>query len=107
VIRFVANWYCTDKIEPCSPGESWALRETGWQVSVAGDAPMEIVFGGQDEAVASGASDCVLAFGFEQMQHGAITERWTDRPSPRLTQPIARAWTDSQISRSYGGTTRS
>ena len=42
VIRFVAHWYCTDEIEPCSPGESWALRETGWQVSVAGDAPMEI-----------------------------------------------------------------
>lgn len=37
VIRFVADWYCTDEIEP-----AWALRETGWHVSVAGDAPMEI-----------------------------------------------------------------
>ena len=34
------------------------------------------------QAVGSGAADCVLAFGFEQMQRGAITERWDDRPSP-------------------------
>jgi acetyl-CoA acyltransferase len=33
------------------------------------------------QAVASGAVDCVLAFGFEQMQRGALTEHWTDRPS--------------------------
>ena len=37
VIRFVADWYCTDEIEP-----GWQLRETGWHVSVRGDAPMEI-----------------------------------------------------------------
>ena len=34
------------------------------------------------EAVASGAADCVLAFGFEQMRPGAIGEVFTDRPSP-------------------------
>ncbi len=30
--------------------------------------------------VASGAADCVLAFGFEQMNPGALTSAWTDRP---------------------------
>ena len=34
------------------------------------------------QAVASGSSDCVLAFGFEQMQGGALIDRWDDRPSP-------------------------
>ena len=32
------------------------------------------------QAVASGMADCVLAVGFEQMQPGALTEHWTDRP---------------------------
>jgi acetyl-CoA acyltransferase len=34
------------------------------------------------QAVASGAADCVLALGFEQMPAGAITETFADRPSP-------------------------
>lgn len=34
------------------------------------------------QAVASGAADVVLAFGFEQMQRGALVEHWTDRTSP-------------------------
>src|SRR5579862_7696425 len=34
------------------------------------------------QAVASGAVDCVLAFGFEQMQPGALGTYFTDRPSP-------------------------
>ncbi|WP_440713305.1 lipid-transfer protein [Gordonia sp. FQ] len=34
------------------------------------------------QAVASGAADCVLAFGFEQMERGALTMKWPDRPSP-------------------------
>jgi acetyl-CoA acyltransferase len=34
------------------------------------------------QAVLSGAVDCVLAFGFEQMQRGALVEHFTDRPSP-------------------------
>jgi sterol carrier protein 2 len=34
------------------------------------------------QAVESGAADCVLAFGFEQMERGALTEKWTDRPNP-------------------------
>ncbi|MFG2045552.1 lipid-transfer protein [Dactylosporangium sp. NPDC048998] len=33
------------------------------------------------QAVAGGA-DCVLAFGFEQMERGALTMKWADRPSP-------------------------
>ncbi|MBT1098051.1 lipid-transfer protein [Streptomyces sp. Tu102] len=34
------------------------------------------------QAVAGGAADCVLAFGFEQMQRGALADKWEDRPSP-------------------------
>ncbi|GAA5157755.1 lipid-transfer protein [Pseudonocardia eucalypti] len=33
------------------------------------------------QAVASGAVDCALAFGFEQMQRGALRAHWEDRPS--------------------------
>lgn len=32
------------------------------------------------QAVESGAVDCALAFGFEQMQPGALNNVWTDRP---------------------------
>ncbi|WP_342625544.1 lipid-transfer protein [Pseudomonas alkylphenolica] len=32
------------------------------------------------QAVESGAVDCALAFGFEQMQPGALKDHWTDRP---------------------------
>jgi acetyl-CoA acyltransferase len=34
------------------------------------------------QAVASGVADCVLAFGFEQMERGALTVKWPDRPNP-------------------------
>jgi acetyl-CoA acyltransferase len=34
------------------------------------------------QAVASGAADVVLAFGFEQMERGALVEKWADRRSP-------------------------
>jgi sterol carrier protein 2 len=34
------------------------------------------------QAVASGALDCVLAVGFEQMGRGAIAAQWSDRPDP-------------------------
>lgn len=34
------------------------------------------------QAVASGAADCVLAIGFEQMRRGALGAHWDDRPSP-------------------------
>lgn len=34
------------------------------------------------QAVESGAADCVLAVGFEQMERGALGAKWTDRPSP-------------------------
>lgn len=32
------------------------------------------------QAVESGVADCVLAFGFEQMQRGALKSHWDDRP---------------------------
>lgn len=34
------------------------------------------------QAVESGAYECVLALGFEQMRRGALTSQWDDRPSP-------------------------
>ncbi len=34
------------------------------------------------QVVESGAADCVLAFGFEQMQRGALRSQWDDRPDP-------------------------
>lgn len=34
------------------------------------------------QLVESGAAECVLALGFEQMQPGALRSQWTDRPSP-------------------------
>ena len=34
------------------------------------------------QAVESGAAECVLALGFEQMQRGALAMGWQDRPSP-------------------------
>lgn len=32
--------------------------------------------------IRSGAADCVLVVGFEQMSPGSIKSAWTDRPSP-------------------------
>jgi acetyl-CoA acetyltransferase len=34
------------------------------------------------QAVESGAVECAIALGFEQMQPGALGEMWTDRPGP-------------------------
>lgn len=34
------------------------------------------------QAVESGAAECVLAFGFEEMQPGALSSHWDDRESP-------------------------
>lgn len=34
------------------------------------------------QAVASGAVECALAVGFEQMRRGAIAAQWSDRPDP-------------------------
>ena len=34
------------------------------------------------QAIESGATDCVLALGFEQMRPGALGDIYTDRPSP-------------------------
>jgi len=45
------------------------------------------------QAVESGAAECVVALGFEQMQRGALTAKWDDRPSPfaRFDETAARA----------------
>jgi 2,4-diaminopentanoate dehydrogenase len=36
-VRFTANWYCTEDIEP-----AWELRPTGWRVRVRSDAPLDV-----------------------------------------------------------------
>ena len=64
------------------------------------------------QAVASGAVDCALALGFEQMVPGPLKGTWTDRPSP-LSQFIARMAEDQgydeQVPRAaqfFGGAAR-
>lgn len=37
LLRFRANWYCTTDLAP-----AWDLRDTGWHVTVDGDAPLDI-----------------------------------------------------------------
>jgi len=37
MLRFRATWYCTTDLEP-----EWEVLETGWHVSVDGDAPLEV-----------------------------------------------------------------
>ncbi|MEN2788491.1 dihydrodipicolinate reductase [Sphingomonas oligophenolica] len=37
VVRFRANWYCTDDI-----AEDWGLRASGWKVLTEGDTPLEV-----------------------------------------------------------------
>jgi 4-hydroxy-tetrahydrodipicolinate reductase len=37
ILRFRATWYCTNEIE-----QDWDLLDTGWRVTVDGDAPLHI-----------------------------------------------------------------
>jgi hypothetical protein len=37
LLRFRATWYCSADLEPC-----WDPPDTGWHVSVDGDAPLEV-----------------------------------------------------------------
>ncbi|HET6734106.1 dihydrodipicolinate reductase [Mycobacterium sp.] len=37
LLQFRATWYCTTDFEP-----AWDVRDTGWHVSVDGDAPLEV-----------------------------------------------------------------
>lgn len=37
VIQFRANWYCTTDLDV-----AWELRDTGWRITVEGDAPMNV-----------------------------------------------------------------
>jgi hypothetical protein len=37
LVQFRATWYCTTDLHP-----AWKVRETGWHVSVDGDAPLEV-----------------------------------------------------------------
>ncbi|EJN25991.1 acetyl-CoA acetyltransferase [Pseudomonas sp. GM78] len=51
------------------------------------------------QAVESGAADCVLAFGFEQMQAGALKGHWDDRPraSTHMTQDLIDELTSDAV----------
>jgi sterol carrier protein 2 len=52
-----------------------------------------------NQAVGSGAVDCVLALGFEQMRPGALTNIWDDRPSPsERSEVIAKQHPDADAS---------
>jgi acetyl-CoA acyltransferase len=60
------------------------------------------------QAVESGAADCVLALGFEQMQRGALGSHWDDRPSPfeRFNEVLTKAHGESDAPmapRYFGG----
>ena len=37
LVSFRATWYCTTDLEP-----AWELRDTGWRISVQGDAPLDV-----------------------------------------------------------------
>jgi 2,4-diaminopentanoate dehydrogenase len=37
LLTFIANWYCSADVEP-----AWDLGDTGWRLTVAGDAPLNI-----------------------------------------------------------------
>jgi 4-hydroxy-tetrahydrodipicolinate reductase len=37
LLTFRANWYCTTDLDP-----AWDLRDTGWRVTVDGDAPLDV-----------------------------------------------------------------
>jgi acetyl-CoA acyltransferase len=59
------------------------------------------------QAVESGAVECALALGFEQMQRGALTSHWGDRPSPleRFDETLERmsAPSDAPMAPKYFG----
>lgn len=38
VLRFRATWYCTTELD-----RAWELRDTGWRLTVDGDAPLDVV----------------------------------------------------------------
>jgi 4-hydroxy-tetrahydrodipicolinate reductase len=37
LLAFQATWYCTEDLDP-----AWDLRPSGWRVTVAGDAPLDV-----------------------------------------------------------------
>ncbi|GAY14526.1 lipid-transfer protein [Mycobacterium sp. shizuoka-1] len=64
------------------------------------------------QAIENGAADCVLALGFEQMQRGALSSMWTDRPSPfdrfdEVTRTV-QGWDDAapMAAQYFGGAGR-
>ncbi|MBI5718239.1 MAG: lipid-transfer protein [Burkholderiales bacterium] len=64
------------------------------------------------QAVASGAVECALALGFEQMQPGALKSAWDDRPSPMArfgeTMGSLQSWDDKapRAAQFFGGAGR-
>jgi len=64
------------------------------------------------QAVESGAVECALALGFEQMQPGALKSAWSDRPSPMErfgeTMIALQGWDDTapRAAQFFGGAGR-
>ncbi|MDZ4269712.1 MAG: lipid-transfer protein [Mycobacterium sp.] len=64
------------------------------------------------QAIETGAAECVLALGFEQMQRGALATMWSDRPSPfeRFDQATraVQGWDDAapMAAQYFGGAGR-
>jgi acetyl-CoA acetyltransferase len=64
------------------------------------------------QAIETGAAECVLALGFEQMQRGALGSVWTDRPSPFTrfddVTRAAQGWDDAapMAAQYFGGAGR-
>jgi len=64
------------------------------------------------QAIETGAAECVLALGFEQMQRGALGSVWTDRPSPFArfddVTRAAQGWDDAapMAAQYFGGAGR-
>jgi len=63
------------------------------------------------EAIQHGAANVVLAFGFEQMQRGALVSQWTDRPAPldaflETAEPIQGSSDAPMAAQLFGGAGR-
>ena len=69
-LSFHATWYCTDAIEP-----AWPLGETGWRVTVDGDAPMKI--------------DIVFPVGIERLAE--VTPGLTAHPAVNAVAAVCEA----------------
>jgi 4-hydroxy-tetrahydrodipicolinate reductase len=67
---FHATWYCTDQLEP-----AWPLLDTGWRVTVDGDAPLQV--------------DIAFPVGLDRL--GEVTPGLTAHPAVNAVVPVCEA----------------